>query len=120
LSVHVENVTGIEHRIEEPEGFTATDVSVNNRTWDNFDLDRGGSKTIVVYFSNGMPTKADMVIAVDYRFLWHTWRWFFRFEGIHMDNWRWSKQPIGDLEPAINKAVDDSLAKHRELIQRQP
>ena len=58
LGVHVGNITVIEHRIEQP-GVLVTDGSVNDRAWDNFDLDRGVSKTIILYFSNGMPTKAD-------------------------------------------------------------
>src|SRR5437899_2699386 len=42
VSVHIRNITVIEHRIEQ-RGLTVTDGSMNNKTWDNFDLERGGS-----------------------------------------------------------------------------
>jgi hypothetical protein len=63
--------------------------------------------------------KAEIVIGVDYMFLWMKWRWFFRFDGTHMDNWQWSRQPIGkDREQILNRNMDDALAKHRQAKQK--
>ena len=119
LGVHIEDVTVI-FPIIKTSNMTITDSSINSQSWDNFDLERGGSKTIVAYFAKVVPIQANIVIAVDYRFLWHSWRWFFRFDGIHIDSWRWSKQPLGDLRSSVNKAVDASLEKHRRAIQQSP
>jgi len=95
-----------------------SDNSANGAKWDNFDLERGESKTVLYRFSTGLPTKADIVLAVDYEFFWMKWRWLFRFEGMHGDNWNWERQPIGDLNPGINRVIDESLMKHRRLTTR--
>lgn len=119
LSIHVVNVIAVAPSVlyKTPPGgrISLTNTKMGNKEWDNFDLKRGESKTIVPYFFEsyyGEPLKADMVISVDYRFMGIKLRWPFRFEGYYMNNWAWSKQPMGDLEPAINKTIDEALAQH--------
>jgi hypothetical protein len=114
LTVHIDNVVVIFSTVEYESGPTFTDASVGNKGWDNFDLSRGGTKTILPYFSNGALKKADVVIAIDYRFLWRKWRWFFRFQGIHIENWQWTKQLVGDLEAPLNKTADYALEQHKK------
>lgn len=117
LSLHVEHVTVILHKVEFGPRFTFNDSHQNEMDWDDFDLERGGSKTIVTRFSDGMPTTADIVIVVDYKYFGVKGRWPFRFVGVHMDNWRWSKQPIGDVASMLDRIVEESLKKHEELRQ---
>ena len=104
-------------RVEFGPRFTFNDSHQNEMDWDDFDLERGGSKTIVTRFSDGMPTTADIVIVVDYKYFGVKGRWPFRFVGVHMDNWRWSKQPIGDVASMLDRIVEESLKKHEELRQ---
>jgi hypothetical protein len=113
LRIHIENVIVVFHTVE-VQGSTFEDATTGNLTWDNFDLDRGKSKTILPYFTNGMPTKADVIIAIDYKFLGKKWRTFSRFQGMHMDKWAWSKQPVGELEPKMNDVTHVALRKHRQ------
>ena len=114
LAVHIEDVTVIEHKVELPNKWSITDAFIHQKGWESFDLERaGGSKTILPNLANVMPIKADIVISVDYVFLWHTWRKYFRFEGLHMSNWQWSKQPIGDLEPDMDKVLADALERRK-------
>jgi hypothetical protein len=117
LSVHIEHVIAIAHRIEFGNDAVMKDEVWTNIDWSNFDLIRGGSKTFFPRFANFRPRRADMVFVVDYRFLGKSWRWFFRFQGDYIDNWHWSKQPIGDLEPSIDKLADSALA---ELVRHPP
>ena len=121
LGIHIDNVIAIFHRLEYPGGanfIDFIDFEYANVAWDDFDLERGQSKTLLPYFSNGRPEKADIVISIDYRYFGWKGRSFFRFVGIHMDNWTWSKQPLGSLKPEINKAVDQALVKHRQFTQK--
>ena len=88
---------------------------IGNVDWDDFDLDRGSTKTIYPYFANGVPTKASIVIAVDYRYFWVNGRWLANFDGTHIDNWQWAKQPIkADDKPNLNRIVDEAIRKHRQ------
>ncbi|HLX00112.1 MAG TPA: hypothetical protein VKR82_15840 [Candidatus Acidoferrales bacterium] len=119
LSTHIENVIMLYPIVELPGDNKIFDAAMGNVEWDNFDVDRGESKTIVANFTNGMPTKAEIVLGVDYDFLWMKWRWFFRFEGVHMDNWQWSRQPIGkDREQTLNRAMNNALLQHQHANQR--
>lgn len=113
LSLHIDNVIAVVH-MAVIGGTAFGNASSGNKDWDNFDLERGKSKTMLYYFSNGMPTKADMIIAIDYEFLGKKWRSFYRFQGIYMEKWQWSKQPMGELEPELNKVVDEALINHRQ------
>ena len=61
LSIHVDNVIAVLH-IAVIGGDTFENASSGNKDWDNFDLERGKSKTMLYYFYNGMPTRADMII----------------------------------------------------------
>ena len=120
LQVHVDNVTALLHKVQSQTGrYDVTDLGWGNIDWDNFDLDRNESKTILLYFTNNQPEKADIIFAVDYRFLGLKRRRLFRFEGIHIEKWDWSKQPLGDLEPDINKAVDTGLKEHYKALERR-
>jgi len=119
LEVHVDNVTVVIHKVEYHGKISVTDATIGGVDWDNFDLDRNESKTIVLYLANGQPDKADVVIAVDYKYFGFKGRRLLRFEGIHMDNWDWSKQPIADLEPGIEKVVDKGLTDHYRAIERR-
>jgi hypothetical protein len=125
LSTHIVNIIAILHHAECPSGgghtLTIDDGQAGNIEWDNFDLQRGGKKTIIPYFvgSYGVPgcNKADMVIAVDYDFLWIKWRWFFRFVGVRLERWDWEQQPLErGLKHEINAAVEKGLAQHRKYI----
>lgn len=98
---------------------SVSDGTIGGIDWDNFDLDRGQTKTILAYFANGMPEKANVIVAIDYRFLGRKWRWFQRFDGIRIENWHWSKQPMDDMEPYINKVVDRGLEMHYKAIERR-
>jgi hypothetical protein len=69
LGVHIDNVTVVLHKIEYPKRLESTDATIGSATWDNFDLDRNMSKTLITYFATGQPEKADIILAVDYRFL---------------------------------------------------
>jgi hypothetical protein len=115
LSVHINNIIVIVHKAEFLTHFTVTDAAIGRTEWDNLDLDRGASTTILARFSDGVPENVDLIVAVDYRFLWRTWRRLFRFVGIHMEKWQWSKQPMGELAPTIDKVVDDALVTHRKM-----
>jgi hypothetical protein len=92
LGIHVNNIVVIFHRVEVP-GASWDDSFIQNTAWNNFDLDRCKSKTILPYLvhSNAMPTEADIVCAIDYTFWGKKLRSFFRFEGIRIDKWQWSK-----------------------------
>jgi len=117
LGIHVDYVTAVAPRVEYAQGPTFKDVSTNQVSWDNFDLGRGGSTTILPSLINGgAPSKADVVIAVDYRYLGIKSRWMFRFDGIHRERWQWSKQPIGKREAEFNKEIDYSLGEHLKAI----
>jgi hypothetical protein len=123
LSIHIEDIIVSFRIVEYSAGISGNGSAMGDANWDNFELSRGESKTILPYFSGGQqPPKADIVIAVDYRFFGIKQRWLFRFEGAFINNWLWTKQPIGQLEAEINQSVDDALAKHRRAIQntRQP
>ncbi len=113
LSLHIDNVIAVLHLAVIGRD-TFENASSGNNDWDNFDLERGNGKTVLFYFYNGVPAKADMVIAIDYEFLGKKWRSFSRFQGVHMEKWQWSKQPMGDLKPELNKVVDEALRKHRQ------
>jgi hypothetical protein len=114
--VHIDNVTVIMHRMEHSRQVWNDDV-ISNADWDNFDLERNsGTKTIFLNFANGQPDKADLVVAVDYRFMTFKMpRWFFRFEGVHRDTWEWTKQPMGNLD--LGKLVDDQLEGNRKAMK---
>ena len=116
LGIHVDNVIVVYHQIELP-GHTTyiiADFYSGSKDWDDFDLDSGGgTKTIETKFVNGTPSKADIVIAVDYVYLYTKHRKRFRFVGSYMDKWHWDKQPIGGLASSIDSLVDQGLAQHR-------
>jgi len=118
LSLHIDNVIMIYHKVEYS-GINITDAKVGSKDWDNFDLERGGSKTIFANFANGQPTKADIVMAIDYKFLGKRWRWLYRFVGLHIQKWRWAKEPLGNLESFINDSVDDALVRHKKALQHR-
>jgi hypothetical protein len=93
-------------------------LSENTRDWDDFDLERaGGTKTIVTAFGPAKPSKADIVIVVDYRYLGFNSRWAFRFVGVYIENWKWTKQPLGDVKSKLGALVDDSLKKHIQAVK---
>ena len=73
---------------------------MGNASWDNFELERGESKTILCRFADVTPTKADVEIAIYYQFLAKKWRSYHRFQGIHIESWEWSKQPVGNVAMA--------------------
>src|SRR5258708_4054018 len=66
--------------------------------WNRHTIDRAEGETIVCNLtrSESMPANADIAIIVDYRpwraFPW-TFRRYFRFTGMYIDNWQWTKQP---------------------------
>src|SRR5579863_3804900 len=103
LGIHVDYVTVVWPYVEYPHGLTMTDASSNDIGWDNFDLGRGGSITITPNLANGVPIKANIVIAVDYRYFGVRDRWIFMFDGLHGERWQWSKQPAGDRKTEFNK-----------------
>lgn len=55
-----------------------------------------------------MPEKADIIIAVRYRFLLWPYRDLFRFKGRPREG-QWVWQEVNDIDPALHKAVDDAL-----------
>lgn len=110
LSLHVEDVVVIFHQVDT----NYLDNAGFSKDWDNFELERGGSKTILAYFTNGTPVKADIVIGVDYKYFGVRGRWLFRFQGVHMATWQWAKQPIGDIKTAMEQRMDSALAKHNQ------
>jgi hypothetical protein len=113
LSFHVDHVIAVFPTVEYQNGLKFSYATVAGADWDDFDLDRGTSKTIYPYFSNGRPTKASIVIAVNYRNFGIHGRVLRRFDGTYIDTWQWSKQPIkAEDKPAVNGAVDDALRKH--------
>jgi hypothetical protein len=116
LNVHVKDVIVIVHRVEFGNRVAMTNESLSSADWDDFELIRGSSKTIFARYVNGRPTRTDIVFAVDYKFLWKTWRWFFRFQGDYVDNWHWSKQPLGNLEIEMNKIADDAVTHHFQFL----
>ncbi len=89
------------------------DDVTSDPTWIDFSLERGESKTILARYVNGMPTKADIVIAIDYRYFGTHGRRFFRFEGNHIDNWHWDKQPTENIYDDLNKITDDAIRRMR-------
>ncbi len=109
LKVHIESVIVDAYNIEYPRGIRMADNIESRVPWDNFDLDRGESKTIFTRFviSDQLPIKADIVFSVEYEFFWKRWRRLYRFEGVHGDRWQWSKQPIGNIEDEVNKRIDE-------------
>jgi hypothetical protein len=117
IPVHVDHVIAVYHEVEYENGFKIQDSESGNKAWDDFDLNsaEGGTKTIGAYFSDGTPKTADIVFTVDYR-VWgiKQKRAHFRFLGAHIDNWIWTKQPMGDLGPRIDERVEDALVKHAE------
>jgi hypothetical protein len=122
LGFHVDNVVVVLPLVEYQGGkITFHDSKIGNVDWDNFDLDRGVSKTIYPTFSNGVPQKASLVIAMDYRYLGIKCRFLRRFDGTHMDNWQWGKQPIKtEDEPSLNRLVDEAIAQHKEASGQRP
>jgi hypothetical protein len=117
LGFHVENVVVI-FPIVEYEGVNFHNAMIGNVDWDNFDLNRGATKTIFPYFANGRPKKATIVIAVDYKYFCVKQRWLFKFDGTYIDNWQWSKQPIrAEDEEGLNRTVNDALSKHQQPSQ---
>ena len=115
LGFHVDNVLVIFPTVEYQRGPSFQNSMTGNVDWDNFDLERGSSKTIYPYFSDGIPTKASIVIAVDYTYFWVKCRWLAKFDGTHIDNWEWAKQPIkADDRPNLNRLADEALARHRK------
>jgi hypothetical protein len=117
LGLHVENVIVV-FSIVEYEGVKFQDAMAGNLGWDDFDLNRGATKTIFPYFSNGVPKKAIIVIAVDYKYFSVKRRWLFKFEGTHIDSWQWRKQPIRpEDEEGLNRTVDQALSNHRQANQ---
>lgn len=104
LGFHVDRVAAIIKSVELPIG-VITDGVWQPQDWKNFELDRGGSKTILVTLANMPPKKADIVIGLDYTYFGVRGRRFFRFQGIHMERWAWSKQPVGD-ESGLNILMD--------------
>lgn len=110
LKVHVKNVIAVLHKAEVDGGISIRDASGGRTAWENFDLGRGEGKTIVANFGSFRPDKADLVISVDYSSMaFITRRQLFRFEGLHADNWQWTKQPVGDIRTQINRSVDQEL-----------
>ena len=68
--------------------------------WDGGVLDRAESKTVACKVAKVMtwPTKADIVMVVDYTFLGYRGRRYFRFVGSGpTENWRWLAQPSSDI-----------------------
>ena len=119
LSFHVDNVVVILPTAEYQGRLSLHNSMTGDVDWDDFDLDRGSATTIYPYFADGMPTKASIVIAVDYNYFWVNGRWLTRFDGTHIDNWQWAKQPIKeDDKPNLNRIVDEALAKHRQVNSR--
>ncbi len=101
------------------EGRDFSNTMNGNLDWDNFDLDRGATKTIFPYLTNGRPQKASIVIAVDYTYLYVKQRWLFKFEGTYIDNWQWSKQPIkAEEKMALNLSVNEAIRRHKEMNQQ--
>ncbi len=118
LGFHVDNVIVVFPTVEY-QGLRVQNGMAGNIDWDDFDLNRGASKTIFPYFANGMPKNAEIVIAVDYSYFRVKFRWLFRFDGTHIDSWQWSKQPIKAAdEPFLNDVVDKALKRHREANSR--
>jgi hypothetical protein len=107
LSLTIKSITFYVHELEVG-GSNIGDNTVNNPAWNNFDLDSGGSKTIRSNFlrSNVLPSKADIVIVIDYTFIGINRRHYSRFEGAYVDNWEWMPQPYADIVIDIDKAVN--------------
>ena len=96
------------------------DVTSTKSNWDSLLLGKKwGAKEVITRFSNVIPAKAVIVFGVDYKYFGVHFRNLFKFEGIHMDNWRWSKQPIDPTEKDhLNTIVDTGLAHHLQNIER--
>ena len=84
--------------------------------WNNFELGRGESKTIITNWVHApiVPSAADVAIVVDVRpFRWFPWsfRRYFRFTGAYVDNWQWLKQPCAEMEAEANQEIDKAMKR---------
>jgi len=90
--------------------------TVHWRDWNNFELGRGESKTIVpnLVYAPNFPSTADIAIVMDvrpfYRFPW-SFRRYFRFTGAYVDNWQWLAQPVGPIKNGADEAIEDHMRK---------
>jgi hypothetical protein len=81
------------------------------RQAENVVLETGESETIFCHLLNEpiMPDKADMAVVVDYKVWIVPWtlRKYKRFIGANGDHWEWLSEPLDDIEPEIDKQIND-------------
>ena len=113
LSFHVDHVFGYGHKIKVG-GMTIEQGTLHQPDWNNFELGRGESKTIITNWVHApiVPSAADVAIVVDVRpFRWFPWsfRRYFRFTGAYVDNWQWLAQPPGPIQKDADRQIEDHM-----------
>ena len=95
-------------------GRTLSHSTFHMTDWNNFDLNRSESKTVIAQFvsSPSLPGLADIAVVVDVRpFDWfpHSFRRYFRFTGAYVDNWQWLAQPSGPIQANADKEIEEHM-----------
>jgi hypothetical protein len=95
-------------------GYTDTSSTSHHPDWNNFELDRSESKTIItgLLHAPNVPTTADIAIVVDVRpFRWfpRSSRRYFRFTGGYIDTWQWLAQPSEPIQADADKTIEEHM-----------
>lgn len=120
LGVYIDHVVVVVPEAEYGHNSTVTDMGMFGDDFNDFYLERGGTKTIFPRMIDRTVAKADLLIGIDYRYFGVTGRRLFMFEGIQRAKWAWTKQPIGTREAEFNRMVDSRLETLKKTYTTQP
>lgn len=112
LSFFVSDVFVFVHKADFPRHVLHSDNISNSRSWNDFTLNRGEAKTIEQEIVKGIPNKADILVAVDYKpESWFpvSFRKYFRFVFVHRQDWTWYKEPSSDLQSEADPKINAFL-----------